>query len=107
MKNFIFTSLIALCTVFLVSSCGKNNAVNCSSGFALGQAIVDEATALSNAASAYGMDPSAANCENYKQAYRDYIEELKRYRNCAYDYGQGAQYEEDLREAEEELDDLC
>ena len=106
MKNTFLTTVAIVALSVLIGACNSSG-VNCNNNFALGLALSDELQALSEAQTAYSQDQSPENCENYKEAYREYIQELKRYEGCAYQNGQGQQYEEDLEEAEEELDDLC
>lgn len=99
--------MLALLFSIMFIACGKNAGVNCSNSFVLGAALADEATALTEASQAYSQNQTAENCENYKAAYRDYIQELKKYKDCAYQQGQGEEYEDSLEDAENSLDDLC
>lgn len=70
-------------------------------------AIVDELTALSNAATAYSANPTVANCNAYKAATQAYINEMKKYENCSALTGTArTQWKNSLDEAQEDLNDF-
>ena len=70
--------------------------------------VSDELEGLSNAAVAYGTNPSVANCNAYKDAYRDYIDALRDVDNCIATLSATDRkaYNDALDEAEEELEDF-
>jgi hypothetical protein len=97
---------IALVTSGLFMSCKKSTAVTCgASNWSV--YIQDEIASLSNAASAYGQDPSSTNCEKFKDAYRNYINALKDIDNCVTNVQDRNDFQEALEDAEAELEDLC
>lgn len=64
MKKVLIFAVVALFTTgIFATSCDKDNPVSCA------QKLVK----VSEAASAYGSDPSYANCIAYENALRDYI----------------------------------
>ena len=56
-----------------LNSCKKDDPVSCN----YATEVQNEVNALSAAASAYGNDPSTANCNAFKTAYQNYIMRLK------------------------------
>lgn len=71
-------TLFLISPLFLSISCRETAPVTCS----YTQELADESTALSNAATAYGTDPTSANCEAYRQAFLDYLDEADRLDDC-------------------------
>ena len=68
----------------------------------------DEINAVTSAATAYGNDPTTANCNAYKGSLQDYIDALRPYGNCNALTGQNrTEFERTLNDAEESLVDLC
>ena len=57
-----------------------NNNVGCN--YVWSERLADEAAALSQAASAYASDPTTANCEAYRQALLDYLNEADNVIDC-------------------------
>ncbi len=80
----------------------------CGAAFNWAFEVESEITELSNAAIAYGTDPSAANCARYKDAYSDYIDALRDLDNClgTLTAADRKAYNDALDEAEEELEDF-
>jgi len=70
--------LLLLSPLFLTNACKENTPVSCN----YAQELQDESTNLSNAATTYGQDPTAANCEAYRQAFLDYLDEADKLDNC-------------------------
>lgn len=66
--------------------------------------LQDESNALSAAATAYGNDPTPANCQTFIAAYEDYLEEAERLIPCAQAAGQGAQLQAAINDAQLQLD---
>ena len=66
----------------------------------------DELDALSAAATAYGNDPSTANCQAYKNAYQAYLNELEDHIDCATVNGQHDELQSAIDSAQASLDQL-
>lgn len=74
---------------------------------AFSQAVNDAVNNLSIAAQNYANDQSTANCEAYKDAASDYLNEVKRFENCAA-IGQRQDFRDALQAAQESVDmTLC
>jgi hypothetical protein len=101
--------LIVFFVTLLISSCSKDNDPNaapCSIGWATD--LQNEITALSDAMVAFSLDESAENCNALKAAYRDYIDALRPYGDCATLTGsQRAEWQDALNEAEADLAGVC
>ena len=103
MKTLKNLSIIAFLLLSLSAiSCNQtNNPVTCSYAVEL----QDEATALSNAASAYGQDPTTANCEAYRQAFLDYLDEAEKLDDCVV-ASERAAYRQAIDDTQASLDAL-
>ena len=67
--------------VFGFWTCDKDDDSDaCSAAWA--SELNNEANALINAAQVYGMDPTVANCNAYKQAAQAYVNALEPYGDC-------------------------
>lgn len=67
--------------------------------------LADKITAMSNAAMAYGTNPTVANCNAYKTAVNAYIDALEPYGDCSL-YATGtnkAQFDAAIAEARQEV----
>lgn len=110
MKYNVFFGVLVLAIVGFSSlpSCKDDDdggAGGCSAAWA--NALSDEAAALSDAATAYGLDPTTAKCNAYKAAFQDYIDEAESFRNCSALTGQNrADWEAALQQAQDSLDAL-
>lgn len=100
----IFKTLIcaAVLTTFFLGACGKNDPVGCN----WANELQAESDALSAAATAYGNNPTPANCQAFKDAYQDYLNEADNYVECAHTAGQGAELQNSIDQAQASLDDL-
>jgi hypothetical protein len=97
---------ISLVALIAVTSCNKtNNGGPCRGYVSWALSIQAETTALGLAASAYGQDPSEANCRAYKQAYEDYIDALESQSSCV-PGDQRSDFNDSLDDARQELNDL-
>ena len=103
MKTLKNLSIIAFLLLALSAiSCNQtNNPVTCS--FAV--ELEDEAAALSAAASAYGQDQSTANCEAYRDAFRDYLDEAEKLDDCVIG-SERAAYRQAIDDTQASLDAL-
>jgi hypothetical protein len=100
--------IIIFCFTLFVTSCSKDDDGVAPCSTAWGTELQNELTAVINAGSAYGLDPSAANCSAYKAAYQDYINALKPYGNCATLTGQSrTDWQKAVSDAEAEVSALC
>ncbi len=108
-KVLVITALFA--TGF-IAACNNDDdgggGIGCGAAFNWALEVEGELTELSNAAVAYGTDPTPANCERYKDAYRDYIDALRDVDNCIAGLAAADRkaYNDALDEAEEELEDF-
>ena len=102
MKTLRNLFLISLCSFFFLGiACRATDPVGCS--FAV--ELEDEATELSNAASAYAQDPTTANCEAYRQAFRNYLDEAEKLDNCVLGADRDA-YRQTIDDTQASLDAL-
>ncbi|NNF34051.1 MAG: hypothetical protein HKN68_08085 [Saprospiraceae bacterium] len=102
-------------TVFLFSlvsiSCGGDDDpddgnVNCSESFSINSELNDEIFAFAQAASDYGQDPSAENCNAYKAAANDYLDALEALEDCAREVGQLNAFNQSLANIQAAFDSL-
>ena len=109
MRKLLSKQLIVIfCFAIFVTSCSKDGDGVAPCSAAWGTELQTELTAVSTAATTYGMDPSAANCNALKAAYQDYINALKPYGNCATLTGQSrTDWQKALSEAEADIATLC
>ena len=106
MKSPIFALFICLICLAAGTSCKKNAISNCNS-FNISTDLQAELNNLSTAGSAYGNDPTTANCNAYKNAYQNYIDGLRGLESCAKAVGSLAAFQASLDDAEAELATLC
>lgn len=79
---------------------------NCYSSWA--NAYSQSIQQMSQAAQNYAMDQTTANCNAYKDAYQQFLNDVKPYQNCgAIPVTERQEFIEQIEEAEEEIDDLC
>ena len=98
-RNLI-SGLVLAAALFSIS-CGKDNDPEpCNYAVEL-QA---EITAVSNAATAFGSDPSQANCIAYRNALQAYVNAADDYSECSALAGQQAEYEAYLDSIQAEID---
>ena len=102
------TYLIGCLTMALVTlvGCSKDNplnpAGNCFGGNWAGQ-YADELQTWSNAATAYGENPTPANCDKYKAAAKGYLDALKEVVDCVPSASK-AEYNKAINEAKADVD---
>ena len=69
--------------------------------------VQDEATALSEAATAYANDPNnSVLCQNYKDAFNDYLNVLEDHKECAALNGQQDELQTAIDDARDSLNNL-
>lgn len=107
LQTFVFAFVILSFLGF--SNCGGDDgdgSGNCNYNWAAG--VQDEFTAISNAATAYGSNPTTETCNALKAAYQAYIDALEPYGDCALLTGADRQaFDQALADAEAELPNLC
>ena len=74
-KLVCFLALIILSSNY---SCRETVAASCNYTLEL----ENETNALTAAATTYAQDPSSANCEAYRQAYLEFLDEAEKLDNC-------------------------
>jgi hypothetical protein len=80
--------------------------VNCGQNWFTAESVQNAVSNFSNAASAYGMNPTTENCNEYKDAANDYIDVLESFRSCAVDQGVLAEWEQNFNEARDSIDSI-
>ena len=102
MKNLFSTSLFALLCL-LLTCCGKDANSPGSCNAALFSDEVNPALAeWQDAATAFGSDPTPANCAEYKSKGRAWLDAISGYENCSLIYS--ASLREAVEEAKAELE---
>jgi len=100
-------SICAITGILLCAACKDDPApVDPCNNFNLAVALQAESNAVSAAATAFGLDPTTANCNAFRAAYLAYIEAAQGYQSCANSTGQGAEYQQALADAQAEIDSL-
>lgn len=105
-KTKLFMISTAMVALLMTMACSKDNPLNplgCGNGTWAIQ-VSDEATAWAQAASNYSSDPTTANCNNYKNAAKDYLNALEGVRGCVAGVSQ-AEFNEAIAEAKKEVDE--
>jgi|SRR5690606_40887170 len=110
MKPSKFSIPIAFAALLVFSSCSKDDdagplGLGGGCAYTWSVRIADEITALGEAASAYSQDPSKANCEAYKKAYNDYLDEAEDIKPCV-PAGEKDEFQKSIDEARQELNNL-
>jgi len=80
--------------------------VNCGTNWFNAEGVQNALTDFSNAATAYGTNPTTENCSAYKDAANDYIDVLESFRSCAVDQGVLDEWEQSFDSARDSLDAL-
>ena len=101
--NQIF-ALCLFCTAALFLGCNNNDDDGITTCIWTTE-LQAEAEALSNAASAFGADPTTANCEAYRSAFQDYLNAADDLDGCVPAADRPA-YQQAIDEAQAELDAL-
>jgi hypothetical protein len=109
MRKFSLTRLFGL--LFILSfvclgSCKKKETDVCGTNWY--SALTNQVTAMTNAAIAYGLNPTTANCSTYKSSLQAYVKALEPYSNCTV-WGVGstkAEWQQALNETKAEINAL-
>ncbi len=104
MNRLLFLGLLAF-TLFTTACGGDDDGGG--PGFCTSETFGNDISAavmrLTEAAADYSNDPTTANCNTYKNAARDYLDEVRRFENCA-TLNTQQEFRDALREAEESVD---
>jgi hypothetical protein len=105
MNSKLVFLLISISLGFLCSvSCTKSKAEDCT---AKAQNIQPAVNTMNNAAIAYSSNPSATNCQNYKNATQAYINEARSLVSCTgLSPSEKTQYQQSLDTAVQNLSTL-
>ncbi len=107
MVNFFLGITLALT---LLPSCNNNDGevspLACGANFNYLNSVEGELNAVNNAITLYASDPSTGNCDNLKQAYRNYINALKDVEECVPAADREA-WRQALDDAEDNVDNIC
>ena len=76
-------------------NCSKSNNATCA-----------KTSALTQAASAYGQNPTPANCAAYKTAGTNYLNKADDVQSCATAAGQGAEFNQAIDQARQSLNNI-
>jgi hypothetical protein len=84
MKKSIYFLFFFLACLFVLPSCDDDSegGGNCTT---LANQILDLVGAVEIAADEYDADPSAANCQNYKDELQKFLNKSKQFRKCVPD----------------------
>lgn len=105
MKNLFFFFALALTLAFSTGCGGDDDGVNITPGCsdsAFTQAVQDAVQNLNDATQAYVNDQSTANCDAWKAAAQNYLDEVKSFETCA-TLNTRQDFLDAVREAEESL----
>lgn len=97
-------SIVVLCISFM--ACGSNSPSTALCTATFNEEFQDELEDVTNAASAYGQNPTPENCQAFKNAYLDYIDALEGWENCATINGSLAEYNQALDDARDSANDI-
>lgn len=104
MNRLLLLGLLAF-TLFTTSCGGDDDGIG--PGFCTSETFGNDISAavmrLSEAATAYSTDPTATNCNAYKTAAQNYLDEVRRFEDCA-TLNTRQDFRDALREAEESVD---
>ncbi|MBK6389066.1 MAG: hypothetical protein KA109_07495 [Saprospiraceae bacterium] len=87
-------------------NCSKSNNATCAKNFSWQQELSAETSALTQAASAYGQNPTPANCAAYKTAGTNYLNKADDVQSCATAAGQGAEFNQAIDQARQSLNNI-
>lgn len=102
---------MALLILAITIGCNKDdddddNNVKCGDNWVASQEFQDELEKLTEAAQTYGMDPTTENCEAYRAAYLNYLDEVRDFEECYIAVGQQQAFLDAVNAAEMAINDL-
>lgn len=107
MKKRTFFLVLMVFVIIGFNSCNNNKVLDDDCSTVWVSEVQDELNAMSNAAAAYGANPTAANCNAYKSAAQAYINALQPYGDCATITGaQRTQWEQALASAQQSINSM-
>lgn len=105
-KSKLFVIGCGVALMMLTTGCSKNNilnpAGNCFGG-SWAEGYLSEFQAWSDAATAYGENPTEANCAKYKSAAKSYLDAIDSIYDCI-PTGQRAEFDQEIKEAKADID---
>ena len=106
MKKLLFLLVIVF---FLgLDSCKKDDPEPDYCTTAWSSQLMNEITAVTNAALAYSANPTTTTCNAYKAAMQSYIDKLEPFGNCSlWTTQEKAEFQTELAEAKADLPNLC
>lgn len=102
LKQLMAFMLLGL--IIMTYSCSKKDDGPVGCNYA--NEVLDELQTLSDAANAYGMDPTTAKCQAYVNAYQAYLNALEDHLSCATIYGNQAELQAAINQAQADLDNI-
>lgn len=108
-KVLVITILFATGCIAACNNDDDGGGVGCGTAFNWTLEVENELTAVLEAGTDYALDPTPAKCDDFKDAYKDYIDALRDVDNCVVGLSaaERKEYNDALEDAEEELEDLC
>jgi|GEM_PF-580112 len=103
-KYFVILSTLLISLSF--ASCGGDDDVSCDDEAELTRILNNGATSVGNAIAAFNQDQSDSNCNNLKDAFNDWIDDLRRLQGCADEVGQGDEFRDAINMSRDQLDSL-
>jgi len=103
------TKVLLLFSFFVITgltttSCGDSEP-ECSEA-AFDRDLENETDKIIEALTAFSLDPTNPNlCNDYRDALENFLDELERYRSCAEEIGELAEFNEALADGRESLND--
>ncbi len=83
---------IGIAAVPFLGSCGKDDPATCN----FATELEAELNVVIAAGNTYSQNPTTANCLSYKSSLQSYFNALQGYESCAFNAGQGAQWQASL-----------
>lgn len=110
MKNLLYLLLISVLAI-AGTACGGDDddgpsGADCNS-LQFSAEFQDEINAITAAATAFGNDPSQANCDALKAAYNSYLDELEDWEDCAIFYNQETEWRDAIDSTRAAVDTIC
>ena len=103
--NFLYF-LLLLSVAVLNTSCGGDDDIDCNDEREITEAINGLSDELIEASLQFSQDPSQSNCENIRDVYSRWIDNLESVENCADQVGQGDEFRQAINEAREGLNNF-
>ena len=107
-RKIIYNTLYAAILLTMFTACGDDSSTGAGScnGFLWTQEIEAEITAVSQAGSAYGTNPTVQSCEAYKGSLRTYVDALEDLNVSCIAEANEQEYQQAIVEARASIDDI-